>query len=127
MFVWLAAPGDSHTITIPTEWAVAAFGADGTTDPLTKRDQHVVDFNPERLGKLFPEREFCLFWSLCRHIAPPVGHPMDMGIDADSRLTVPHGDDQIGGLSSHPLKPEQTLKAIGNLTVKILYNPPANF
>jgi len=113
---FLTTPSHTDTIAIRIELADAALGAGGMTDPLAKGDEHVVDLVPVILREFLSQGEFCLLWGLCRDIAPTIGNTVHVGIHTDAWFLVPHGENKVGGFSSHALEFEDFIDFVRNAT-----------
>ena len=67
---------------------------------LAEAHEQIVVFDPVWLGKLRAERSFGLLRRLGLDVAPAIGNSMDVSVDADPRLVVAKGHDEIGGLAA---------------------------
>jgi hypothetical protein len=60
---------------------------------LSVRHEEVVQFDPVLGGEFLPEGELGLLGGFCPHVPEPVCDPMDVGVYADPRFSIPQGKD----------------------------------
>src|SRR5713226_7308690 len=87
---------------------------------LAERDENSVVLDPVTRWQHFAQRNLGFVGSFGFHQAPSIGNAMDVSIDADSRLRVGLGHDQVGGFAADTLEGHELFDLIGHASVKLV-------
>jgi len=87
---------------------------------LPEGDQDSVVLEPVTRWQHFAQRNLGFVGSFGFHQAPSIGNAMDVSIDADSRLRVGLGHDQVGGFAADTLERHEQIDLVGHESVKLL-------
>jgi len=87
------------------------------TQILPKCDKQIVENPPVVPGQDLAKRHLGLFRRLGPNKAPAVRDPVDMGINADTWLSIGKRHHEVGSLASHSVDGEQLLQIIRDLAV----------
>ena len=99
--------------------ALAAHGRDRPAQMLAEVHQKDCCTRSNIARQLSPQGNFGLLRRLGFDIAPAIGNPMHMGVDADAGLVVAQGDDQISGLAPDAFELQQLVDLVGNFAVVV--------
>ena len=93
---------------------------------LAEAHEQIVVFDPVWLGKLRAERSFSLLRRFGLDIAPAIGNSMDVSVDADPRLVVAKGHDEVGGFAADSVQLEELVNFVRNFALILFEQGAAN-
>jgi len=93
---------------------------------LSEAYQKIVVLDPILLGKLLAKGDFGLFGRLGLDVAPSIGDPMDMRVDADAGFFIAQCHDQICRLSTDAFELQKLVNFIGNFSRVVVNQASAN-
>ena len=120
-----AAGGDADSVTVFPDGAEGAFGGYRAADVLTESDEQAVNSNPVLLGQLLSERLLRILGRFRLDVAKTIEDPVDVRVDADAGFVVTERYDEVGRLSTDPLKPEKLVYIVRNASVVFFQEPAA--
>ena len=96
------------------------------TNRLAECDQDSVVFNPMPRGQHGAQRDLRLVGSFRAHQAPSIRDAMHMSIDADTRLRVRLGHDQVRGLAPDAFERQEGVDLVRHASIEFLDQVAAN-
>ncbi len=93
---------------------------------LSEAYQKIVVLDPILLRKLLAKGDLGLFGRLGLNIAPAIGDPMDMRVDADTGLLIAQRHDQICRFSADAFELQKLVNFIGNFSRVVIDQSSAN-
>ena len=84
---------------------------------LAEIHQQVVVLDPVLFGQFGAQGDLGFLRRSGFDIAPAIGNPVHMGVDADAGLVVAQGDDQVSGFAADAFEFEQFVDLVGNFAV----------